>query len=534
MSSYSSAIPQQRSRIFPLRRKHDPITIPLSIIDATVMRYSPTGGIWLFEEPLNRRPGKTSEHLAFSLQKTLDIYPQLSGQLKVLSSYSLTPSHHNERFNRPHVTWGQQDDPGVELVIGRCPLRLSSILPDAKDRAHLHQIWDPTPINKIGLLPQTPNLALHDRVSYVDLPSTIMQITSFECGAIAIAVKMAHVLADAQTLLTFMHDWATVHRGIANGEEVVLTRPFEPQRLDAAAAGDIEGLGPDKDIMAQAESVPLHRYDWWASRTQECPPFMIESTEIPDAIKAHHDDIQFGKPLPWKQWDVLAPTCNRIIYFSQQEIFAMWEDTLNADQGLRTSKLDALLSHVWSLITRARQLQNNDVDVHFDVTIGLRNRIASPLPPDFLGSPILTIPVSLSAKELISGAKPAVASTIRSSMMSYNPSALGALLHRFAYDLDPARYWNTCLGERHTIVTSWLESRAGMGVYDLDFGFGRKPRMVDPNMPVCDGCVQIMETGILGDGKKSWHDDGAAISLHLRTDVMERLLADPLLRKYKT
>ncbi|KAK7056866.1 hypothetical protein VNI00_002583 [Paramarasmius palmivorus] len=520
------SIQQNRARIFPLQKKDESVTISLSIVDATVLRYTPTGGIWLFDGP----PSSTPDDIVFSLRKTLDAYPQLCGQLKVTTS-SGQVANHTQRYSRPHVIWGQPEDPGVEVVIAKCPVRLTSILPDAKERVD-GQVWDPSPIAKMVLLPQTPPLALHDRVSFVGLPSTIVQITTFECGGIAIAVKMAHVLADAQTLLTFVHDWAAVHRGLAKGEHIMLDRPFEPHRLDASAAGDIDASEPDKNIIDQARNVPLHRYDWWASSTEECPPFMIQSTRIPDAIKAQHSDIELGKPLPWTQWDVLAPTCNRLLYFSRDEILAMWKATTEGNDGIRTSKLDALLSHVWSLVVRARQLPPDDTDVHFDVTIGLRNRLAKALPPDFLGSPIMNIPVTLPAKELSSGATPIIAATIRSSMTKYDPPALGALLHQFAYDLDPARYWNTCLGERHTIATSWLESRAGMGVYDVDFGFGR-PRIVDPNMPVCDGCVQIMETGVTEGGKKSWHDDGASVNLHLRTDVMERLLADPLLRKYR-
>jgi len=32
----------------------------------------------------------------------------------------------------------------------------------------------------------------------------------------------------------------------------------------------------------------------------------------------------------------------------------------------------------------------------------------------------------------------------------------------------------------------------------------------------------------------SWYEDGITVSLHLRADVMEKLLKDPFLRKYET
>jgi hypothetical protein len=94
----------------------------------------------------------------------------------------------------------------------------------------------------------------------------------------------------------------------------------------------------------------------------------------------------------------------------------------------------------------------------------------------------------------------------------------------------PARLWHAFLGRRHTIVTSWLR----LDVYGVDFVGGDEgrapPRYVEAVMPSVDGCVQVMEAGHNDNGDNG--DAGTSVSLHLAADVMDRLLHDPLLRKF--
>ena len=70
-----------------------------------------------------------------------------------------------------------------------------------------------------------------------------------------------------------MKDWGRVSQSILSGSEVptpVLGPIFEPRRLDALAAGDIDATSPNRNIMQQAQMLPLHRYDWWMS-SSGCP-----------------------------------------------------------------------------------------------------------------------------------------------------------------------------------------------------------------------------------------------------------------------
>lgn len=472
-----------------------------------------------------------AELLATSLRKTLDSYPQWAGQLHY-APYTHDAVDHTKRFGRLQITHGAESDPGVEFVVIHHPAPLASLVPDAASRASGLGAWDAAGVKRIGLLPDSPRLALYDKATYAGLPCMIIQITYFSCGGVAVTIALAHPLADAQALLKFAQDWAAHNRTNAPGpvdgiSTLQLPPVFDPQQLDRTAAGDIDAILPDPDILDRASDVPLHRHDWWASEPG-CPPRILSATRVPAVLQGSPLVGALGKPLPWAEWDRAAPVAHYLVHFGPSELQRIWE-AATADAG-RVSRLDALLSHMWALIARARGLADDDAPVHFDVSIGLRSRLQPPLADAFLGSPILSIPVTVSGREAAAGR---TAGVFRAALKRYDAAALAAVLYEAMYAAAPQRYWHAFLGRRHTIVTSWLR----LGVYEVDFVGGTRPRYVEAVMPENDGCLQVMEAGgdVMQDGgqRAQWYDDGASVSLHLREDVMEKLLKDPLLRKYR-
>lgn len=192
----------------------------------------------------------------------------------------------------------------------------------------------------------------------------------------------------------------------------------------------------------------------------------------------------------------------------------------------------ALLAHIWGLIVSARGQATDATSVHLDMTIGVRGRLSPPLPESTLGSPLVIVPVTLPAREVASCSELA-ASSLRSAIALCDAPSLAAHLHDAAFYLSPQRYWNAFLGERHTLVTSWVR----LGVYEVDFGGGQAPRYVEAIMPGCDGCVCVMEVSA-GEAstkgtEKKWYDSGVAVSLHLRAEVAQRVLGDPSLRRFE-
>lgn len=314
--------------------------VPLSILDGTVARFAPTSAVWFYDQS-SSPDGNTalsSDRLVRSLRTTLAAYPQWAGQLE-FAPYSVnTSGGHTQRFGRLQIIYGDSSvDPGVELVIARCPSTLESLVPSQEERNEMGA-WNAGIIGKIALLPTSPRLALADMITSEGLPSVIIQITTFSCGGVALAIKIAHPLADATALLQFTRDWANINKKAVTGSPSHIPTPlFDPAALDRAAAGDIDAPELDLGIVEQAQRLPFHRYDWWASSGPSCPPFMIDGTVVPPLLETAFQASEKGTSLPWTEWKYTETVEHHVVYFSPEELQGMWE---NSSKTVRLSKLE--------------------------------------------------------------------------------------------------------------------------------------------------------------------------------------------------
>ena len=93
------------------------------------------------------------------------------------------------------------------------------------------------------------------------------------------------------------------------------------------------------------------------------------------------------------------------------------------------------------------------------------------------------------------------------------------------------------LGKNSDVVEGYQPSSccgSNLDAYGVDFGGSAPPRYVDAVMPSMDGCIHVMEAGPAGAGSGGrWHAEPVCVSLHLAADVMDKLLKDPELRKYR-
>jgi hypothetical protein len=351
-----------------------------------------------------------------------------------------------------------------------------------------------------------------------------VQLTHLACGGLVLAAKIAHPLADITSLSQFVRDWASISRAtLAEAPLPVLSPLFEPSKLDAFAAGGINDEIADSEIMEDALSLPLHRYDWWASPAQPPSPF---PSDLPLA----------GKPMPWSEWDTKAPIDQYTVHFSRQQVDHFWrlatQDSNSATSAnLRLSKHDALLAHIWSCIVRARGLQDDQNPVHCDLVLGARP--AFQFDNSFVGSPTMMMNIEMAASDVAS-AKPlgSIAHRIRETVTTVNvPERLADHLHSIAYEKSPQRIWQGFLGQRHIMVTTWARA----GLYDVDFGLGSRIRYADGVVPCVDGCILISDAPPMEDSEPSdaaaqgWTMNGVEVTLPLRCEDMERLLRDPLL-----
>ncbi|KAI0366563.1 hypothetical protein BV20DRAFT_1095046 [Pilatotrama ljubarskyi] len=472
--------------------------IAYTIVDNTAVRFALTSTVWYYDRPRDEPDALSTDALSKSLQKTLNAYPQWAGQLRWIPC----DPERGQRYGRVCIEYGTSSDPGVELVVARSSRTLASLVPESTSRIE----------------------------SYAGRPWVSVQLTMFACGGTGVALRMAHA---------FVKDWAAVHRALLEGRPLPSLSPFfNPSCLDRAAAGDISGPAPDSDILRISRSLPMAKYDWWIS-APGCPATMCSFTEVPPELQAT-DLGPPGDPAPWHEWDgVFAPVAHYLLYFTPAEVQRIWADasaSAHVPAESRVSRLDALLAFVWKLLVHARGLQDDPEPVCMIVTIGVRARLAPPLPDSFLDSPIVRVRVSCGPQIAASTSDSAVG--ICSAVARFTPEAIAAFLHELTYEVNPQRFWRAFLERRPSIVTSWQN----LGVYELEFAGGMRPRDTDPVMPSMDGCIHIMEAhsssvGTVGGATYSaggrWYDEPVCLSLHLAADVMRRLLKDPELRKYR-
>ncbi|KAI1792739.1 transferase family-domain-containing protein [Ganoderma leucocontextum] len=522
-----------RARLLPEAdpRTHDEVkTVPLSLLDNTVVSYAFTGAVWYFDKYVsdNGLDAFSPAALSGSLQKTVNSYAAWAGQLHWMP-YDLS---RGLRHGRVAITYGSPVDPGIELIVAHSPSTLSSLLPSGEQRL-ADGVWDAEPFPSTQLLCPT-QLALHNTKECAGLPSVSVQLTTFACGGVGIAVRITHAIADATALFQFIKDWNATHRAMLAGQPPPRLSPiFDPRLIDNAAAGDLTSSKPDPELLQIYNSLPQRRYDWWASG-EGCPSPMLPQTQVPPGLQG----IDLGPPgerAPWHEWDLSLPVGHHLLYFASQEVECMWREASSQQPpGARISRLDALLAVVWRLLVRARGLEHDHSVVNLITTIGLRPRISPPLPTSFIGSCLTNASTSLTAEEVTSSSTSALsraAAAIRATRASYTPAAIGALLHNHAYEVNPQRTWRAFLGSRHVIVTSWL----GNDPYGIDFGGGAPPRFVDPLLPHVDGCVLVIEgaPSASGNGEEwRWYNRAVCVSLHIAKEVLEKLSKDPELRKY--
>ncbi|KAI1478041.1 hypothetical protein K445DRAFT_320133 [Daldinia sp. EC12] len=516
-------------RVFPLNGPGQTTTTKLSILDASVARFAPCGAIWLYDgaENADSRDPVLFERLEKSLRQTLDDYSHFAGQLRWASEELVKGDINPRHIGRPAVTYGNPNDPGVELVIVKSSKELSDVVPSQDERLTAKQVWNATEFPQNDLLAKT-KLAFSSLSEFEGLPGVAIQFTGFKCGGFAISINLTHCLSDAMCLMQFAHAWAAQSRCLfGDVESVQEKRPiplFDPSQLDQHA--HLTPTGPNPEKVKIARALPMHRYDWWAKDAPGYPPWAEASTlgTKPSPEELIRSELSPSSFPPWPTWNMTAAVEHVQVRFKAETISAMKqaaESSLPESlSGQRVSRLDAALAHIWILINRARKLENSQDQVYIDITLGVRNRVDPPLPDTFVGSPILLCHVAKPGSEASTASIGSIAGSIRQTMSLFTPDAVSAYIHDAAYEVSPQRLWQAFLGSKHTLVSSWVRAQA----YEVDFCATRKlARYVQGVMPRMDGLVQVMDIADTGDFD---------ISVCLEKETMQRFLQDPLLKAY--
>ena len=531
------------TRLYPIfSAPPAPKSVNLSIIDNTTAAYPVPHAIWFYSAPCSPLPPLSIGTLCTSLQQILTSYPQLCGSVERISFRPCGTRF--ERYGRLRVlyNYGPSADPGVAFVAASCDRSLADIIPATTQRG---RNWNATAVDLSAFAGNNIQLALYDGVATGNrLPAMGVQVTEFSCGGIAVAVKAVHPLVDARTLMTFMHEWAAVNLAMSKGTGMAMPVSkaiFEPDLVDRLAAGDIDAKEPDEYVVKAARTLPQHRFDWYASE-EGCPQALLPRTQRPVELEGAQLPA-LGEPIPWSDLVETSSISYYILQFSAEEVVAMHQaasSEKSCHSVPKISHLDALLSHIWSLIIEARGLPAGD-SIYFNMVMDFRSRFNPPLPATSVGTPAMMVYAESTVHQATSQQPlTALATAIRSSILKMNSSVLPSVLHDLAFQIDPLRYWQAFIGRHHVTSTSWLHHR----VHEVDFlGNGQGPQFVEPVMP--DFMICVMESasksegraGTAADGetisaRKPWYANGVDVSLHFETEVLEHMVQNPRLRTY--
>ncbi|ORY60100.1 transferase family protein [Pseudomassariella vexata] len=502
-------------RLFPFPRATKTTSTPLSILDSTCARFADTAPIWIFDPPSNGAVDDVFlDRLKSSFISTLNAFPQWAGQLHWAP---LRPGgNHTERFNRAMITYGNDADPGVGWGIIRHDITVESFVPDKAEL--LNGFWAGDAFPQDALLPQN-KIALYNLKDYEGLSCMLVQINLFECGGYAVGIRMAHPVADAQSMMVFVHQWAAECRGrlgAANSSSLFNEPIFDPPQLDLHAAGDIDADAADEGILVTARALPLNRFSWWDTDAPGYSSRLVETTKnsIPPADILASTTLSPSTTGPWSTWDLSKPVSFGLLHFTGQELDKLKK--LARQESTETSRLDALLSHLFQRITKARSpTQSPEGETSLDVTMDVRRRVSPPLPETFLGSPILLTHIKSPASVIREASIGSLALRLRRTMQQFTPDKVAAHLHDAAFEVSPQRLWLGFQGSLHVLVTSWQRLR----LYEVDFeGTGVRPRFVHGAMPKSDGLLVVLDPVV--------EDGGVDVALHLDGEATGRLLKE--------
>ncbi|KAH6612406.1 transferase family protein [Boeremia exigua] len=389
------------TRVLPQQSASHECAVPLSLLDATTAKFALSSAIWLIERPtVSLTSTDLTNHLRTALSSTLDSLPL----------ETMTFPVHAKRYGRVHVHYGTTTDPGVEFVEATSIANVDSLYTaeSAKERPIWIRQGDEEALTQfVPLTEVAPALEPNETDTNGLYGSNLaIQCTVLARGGFVLATKIAHPLADITALTYSMRDWYSPSRAMLTAAPLpVLSPSFDPSRLDASAAGDINADPPT--------------------------PFL----DLPLA----------GKPMPWAEWDTKAPVNQCTVHFSWKQIEHLWQSAIQENSptsaDLKISKHDALLA---------------EGPVHCDLT--LATRPVFQLDDSFIGSPTMTMDIEMTAADLASRRLGAIARRIRETLSTVNhPRRLAAHLHSITwYEKSPQRIWQAFLGSRHILVTTVL------------------------------------------------------------------------------
>ena len=99
-------------------------------------------------------------------------------------------------------------------------------------------------------------------------------------------------MCDGDRLFRFIHGWASTHRALQQNQPLPLLSPiYDPSLIDRLAAGRSGAERADDQILRASQALPIHCYDWWASK-EDAPEAFAPMVELHREL----DGVPFPAP----------------------------------------------------------------------------------------------------------------------------------------------------------------------------------------------------------------------------------------------
>ncbi|XP_073157598.1 spermidine hydroxycinnamoyl transferase-like [Henckelia pumila] len=298
-----------------------------------------------------------------------------------------------------------------------------------------------------------------------ETPLVIVQLTKFKCGGIALNFSISHAVADGQSALHFITEWANLARG-----DSLRNPPFLDRKLLRAR---------DRPPSAQVPCFVHEQFD--------PPPLVIGHPNCENERKKETTVAMLK--LTKIQVEMLKNEANRTRPLNEL-----------GDRGF--TRYEVIAAHIWRCACRARG-HLYEQRTGLGVCLDIRNRVQPPLPEKYFGNGIIDVVATGLSGDLVTRPSSYAASRIREAINRVSSEFVYSTLDHLKnlkdfsglqdiYDVKTNQgpfYGNPNLG-----VVSWL----ALPLYGTDFGWGKEIFM-GPGNHDCDGDSLILP-GRDGDG----------------------------------
>ncbi|XP_059285617.1 spermidine hydroxycinnamoyl transferase-like, partial [Lycium ferocissimum] len=296
-----------------------------------------------------------------------------------------------------------------------------------------------------------------------ELPLLFVQLTKFQCGAIALSFAISHAMVDGQSALYFLSEWARLARG-----EPLMSDPFH-----------------DRKVLRAGEPATA-------------PPTFEHLQFNPPPLLIGKSDSDFEKKIVTK---------GSMLKLTKNQVELLREKT-NQGRNLEDNKersytrYEVVTSHVWRCACKARG-HKFEQPTNLCICVNIRKRMQPPLPESYFGNAIVDVITTGVSGDIASRPLEYAARRVREAIEMVTSDYANSTINFLKNQEDLSKYQDIhayrstegpFYGNPNLGVISWIS----LPLLGLDFGWGKEIHM-SPGTHEYDGDCVILP-GSEGDG----------------------------------